>query len=108
MHTAPSLAIILDILIKATLLLTLAWGAASTLTANLAKLLPKLLIGLWLVGALFFLMRWRLNTMRLARLIRRAGVLTDSGWNAQVRALAADLGISRHVALLISDEIEVP
>src|SRR5947209_4358153 len=28
MHTAPSLAIILDILIKATLLLTLAWGAA--------------------------------------------------------------------------------
>ncbi len=40
--------------------------------------------------------------------MRRAGVLTDSGWNAQVRALSADLKISRHVALLISDEIEVP
>ena len=46
--------------------------------------------------------------MRLAALVRRAGVLTDSGWNAQVRALAGDLGIHRHVALLVSDEIEVP
>ena len=35
-------------------------------------------------------------------------MLTDSGWNAQVRALSADLGINRHVALLVSDEIEVP
>jgi beta-lactamase regulating signal transducer with metallopeptidase domain len=70
--------------------------------------LPRALIGLWIAGTLFFLARWRLNAMRLAALVRRAGVLTDSGWNAQVRALAADLGIGRHVALLVSDEIEVP
>src|SRR6476661_7214042 len=70
--------------------------------------LPQALIALWIAGALFFLARWRMNTMRLAALVRRAGVLTDSGWNAQVRALSADLGIARHVALLVSDEIEVP
>ena len=44
----------------------------------------------------------------LAALVRRADVLTDSGWNAQVRAISAELGIDRHVALLVSDEIEVP
>ena len=70
--------------------------------------MPQLLIGLWIAGTLFFLARWRLNAMRLAALVRRARVLTDSGWNAQVRALAGDLGIDRHVALLVSDEIEVP
>ena len=57
---------------------------------------------------LFFLARWRLNAMRLAALVRRANVLTDSGWNAQVRAVSAELEIDRHVALLVSDEIEVP
>jgi beta-lactamase regulating signal transducer with metallopeptidase domain len=70
--------------------------------------IPKLLLGLWIAGALFFLARWRLNAMRLAALVRRADVLTDSGWNAQVRAISGELGIDRHVALLVSDEIEVP
>jgi hypothetical protein len=46
--------------------------------------------------------------MRMTALVRRAGVLTDSGWNAQVRALSGNLGIRRHVALLVSDEIEIP
>jgi beta-lactamase regulating signal transducer with metallopeptidase domain len=77
-------------------------------SANLSAYLPRFLIGLWIAGALFFFAKWRLSTMRLAALVNRAGVLTDSGWNAQVRALSADLGISRHVALLVSDEIEVP
>jgi beta-lactamase regulating signal transducer with metallopeptidase domain len=78
------------------------------LPANLYAYLPRFLSGLWIAGALFFFAKWRLGAMRLAALVRRAGVLTDSGWNAQVRALSADLGISRHVALLVSDEIEVP
>jgi len=56
-------------------------------------LLPSLLVLIWGAGALFFLARWKINSMRLAGLLRRAGVLTDSGWNAQVRALAANLGI---------------
>ncbi|HEY2169096.1 MAG TPA: M56 family metallopeptidase, partial [Candidatus Angelobacter sp.] len=83
--------------------------ASETSPTNLIPtFLPKLLLGLWIAGALFFLARWRLNAMRLAALVRRASVLTDSGWNAQVRAVSADLGIDRHVALLVSDEIEVP
>ncbi len=83
--------------------------AAATSSANsIPAFLPKLLLGLWIVGALFFLARWRLNAMRLAALVGRADVLTDSGWNAQVRAVCAELGIERHVALMVSDEIEVP
>ncbi len=63
---------------------------------------------LWIAGAMFCIGRWRMSVLRVAGLVRRAPVLTDSGWNAQVRALAGDLGISRHVALLVSDETEVP
>ncbi|HEX3156320.1 MAG TPA: M56 family metallopeptidase, partial [Candidatus Angelobacter sp.] len=82
---------------------------AATSQANLIpSFLPKLLLGLWIAGVLFFLARWRLNAMRLAALVRRADVLTDSGWNAQVRAICAEQRIERHVALMVSDEIEVP
>ncbi|HEV8492708.1 MAG TPA: M56 family metallopeptidase, partial [Candidatus Angelobacter sp.] len=83
-------------------------AAATSSARSIPAFLVRLLLGLWIAGALFFLARWRMNTMRLAALVRRAGVLTDAGWNAQVRALCADLGIDRHVALLVSDEIEVP
>ena len=83
-------------------------ASAKPRSANLSAHLPQLLMGLWVAGAIFFLLRWRLNTMRMGALVRRAGVLTDSGWNAQVRALSGDLCIRRHVALLVSDEIEVP
>jgi beta-lactamase regulating signal transducer with metallopeptidase domain len=79
-----------------------------SLAARISVYLPRILLALWIAGAIFFLARWRLNTMRMTALVRRAGVLTDSGWNAQVRALSADLGIRRHVALLVSDEIEIP
>jgi len=66
------------------------------------------LMSLWIAGALFCIGRWRMSVLRLAGLVRRAAVLTDSGWNEQVRALAGDLAITRHVALLVSDETEVP
>ena len=82
--------------------------ASASFRRSVLRNLPLVLTALWIAGALFFLARWRMHTMRLAALVRRAGVLTDSGWNAQVRALSADLGIDRHVALLVSDEIEVP
>src|SRR6476646_8076310 len=82
---------------------------AATSSANLIPaFLSRLLLGVWIAGSLFFLARWRLNAMRLAALVRRANVLTDSGWNAQVRAVCAEQQIDRHVALLVSNEIEVP
>lgn len=83
-------------------------ASSSPLRRRLSPFLLQALVALWIAGTLFFLARWRVNAMRLAALVRRANVLTDSGWNAQVRALSADLGITRHVALLVSDEIEVP
>jgi beta-lactamase regulating signal transducer with metallopeptidase domain len=70
--------------------------------------LPQVLLVIWVAGVIYFLLRWRWNALRLAWLVRRATVLTDSGWNAQVRSLSGDLGINRHVALLVSNEIEVP
>src|SRR5580765_695186 len=79
-----------------------------SLAARISVYLPRILLVLWIAGAIFFLARWRLNIMRMTALVRRAGVLTDSGWNAQVRALSGNLGIRRHVALLVSDEIEIP
>jgi beta-lactamase regulating signal transducer with metallopeptidase domain len=72
------------------------------------SLLLECLFLLWIGGGLFFLARWRLNALRLAALLRRSAVLTDSGWNAQVRALGGEMAIERHVALLVSNEIEVP
>ncbi|HLK09365.1 MAG TPA: hypothetical protein VKV30_15525, partial [Candidatus Angelobacter sp.] len=56
-------------------------GEATSSTRLIPTYVPKLLLGLWIVGSLFFLARWRLNAMRLAALVRRANVLTDSGWN---------------------------
>ncbi|HEX4604577.1 MAG TPA: M56 family metallopeptidase, partial [Candidatus Angelobacter sp.] len=82
--------------------------ATPSLAARLSVFLPQFALSLWGIVACFLLARWRLNTLRLNALVRRANVLTGSGWNAQVRALAGDLGIRRHVALLISDEIEIP
>src|SRR5689334_4868572 len=79
-----------------------------SLAASISVYLPSILLAFWIAGAIVFLARWRLNTMRMTALVRRAGVFTDSGWNAQVRALSGDLGIRRHVALLVSDEIEIP
>ena len=70
--------------------------------------LPAFLLAIWIAGAVYFLVRWRWNALRLSGLVRRASVLTDSGWNAQMRSLSSGLGIERHVALLVSNEIEVP
>src|SRR5581483_9218916 len=70
--------------------------------------LPQSLLLVWIIGAIYFLVRWRWNALHLSGLVRRATVLTDSGWNAQLRSLSGDLGIDRHVALLVSDELEVP
>ncbi len=72
------------------------------------RYLPQALLLIWVTGAIYFLIRWRWNALRLSGLVRRAAVLTDSGWNAQVRSLSGNLEINRHVALLVSDEIEIP
>ncbi|HKR94707.1 MAG TPA: M56 family metallopeptidase, partial [Candidatus Angelobacter sp.] len=70
--------------------------------------LPQSLLLIWIIGAIYLLVRWKWNALHLSGLVRRATVLTDSGWNAQLRSLSGDLGIERHVALLVSDELEVP
>ncbi|HLW52565.1 MAG TPA: M56 family metallopeptidase [Candidatus Angelobacter sp.] len=72
------------------------------------RYLGPLLLSVWAAGLLVVLARWGRSYSRVSGVVRRASVLIDSGWNAQVRALAAELNIHRHVALLVSDELEVP
>ncbi|MGE5322843.1 MAG: M56 family metallopeptidase, partial [Actinomycetota bacterium] len=69
---------------------------------------PVLLALVWLLGTLVFLVRSLSNRSRVRWLLRRATVLSDAGWNTQVRAAAAAMGITRHVALLVSSETGIP
>lgn len=69
---------------------------------------PLLLILIWTLGTVVFLARAINSRSHLRGLVRRAALLADSGWNAQVRAAAAMMGISRHVALLVSGETGIP
>src|SRR5262249_27122797 len=66
------------------------------------------LLAMWVVGVVFFLARWKWHSAQLSRVVRSSTVVTDAGWNAQMRALAAELGIARHVAPLVRADLEVP
>jgi beta-lactamase regulating signal transducer with metallopeptidase domain/predicted transcriptional regulator len=70
--------------------------------------IPGALAVLWILGSLLVLLRWRRNASRVAALVRRATVLTHSGWNAEIRALARDMGLEREVVLMASRELEIP
>lgn len=69
---------------------------------------PQMLSLIWLVGIVLIGLRLMVSRSRLAMLIRRAAQVDDAGWNAQVREIAVLLGIRRSVALLRSQETEVP
>ena len=69
---------------------------------------PVFLAVVWIVGTVVFIIRSTSNRSRVRRLVRRAALLSDAGWNAQVRATAAAMGITRHVALLMSSETGIP
>ncbi|HYX52679.1 MAG TPA: M56 family metallopeptidase [Candidatus Limnocylindrales bacterium] len=70
--------------------------------------LPASLLALWMSGVLLVLLRWRMNAARVAALVRRATVVTHSGWNAEIRNLSSELGLEREVVLMASRELEVP
>ncbi len=62
----------------------------------------------WLAGIALIGLRLVISRLRLALLVRRAAQVDDAGWRARVREIAALLGIRRSVALLQSQETEVP
>ena len=69
---------------------------------------PLLLGIVWMVGTAIFLLRSMGSRSRVRWLVRRASLLADSGWNAQVRAISGAMGITRHVGLLVSADTAIP
>ncbi len=69
---------------------------------------PKVLSMLWLAGIVLITLRLVISRSRLARLVRRAAKVDDAQWRIEVREIAVLLGVRRPVALLQSQETEVP
>jgi beta-lactamase regulating signal transducer with metallopeptidase domain len=59
----------------------------------------------WALGTLWFLSRMALSILALTRLRRRAAPVTDPAW---VQTLEDITGGRRRVALLMSDEVDIP
>lgn len=68
----------------------------------------NLLAGAWLLGSAFFLLRWTISVVRLARLVRRAVLVTDQEWNERAQLVVRALQVRRRVALLVSKDTDVP
>jgi beta-lactamase regulating signal transducer with metallopeptidase domain len=83
---------------------------AETVMQRRTKAVPWaiLLALLWMLGTIMFLARLMTSRSRVRWLVRRALLIADSGWNAQVRAIAAAMGITRHVGLLVSADTGIP
>src|SRR6266481_6200002 len=62
----------------------------------------------WLLGVFVFAVRWTINIVRLARLVRGAALVNDAGWRREVQRVGGKLGIRRSVTLLESENTEVP
>jgi beta-lactamase regulating signal transducer with metallopeptidase domain len=62
----------------------------------------------WLLVAAFLVARVLASLMAVARLTRRATLVTDAGWHGMLTDAARSLGVQRNVRLLASDDTEVP
>jgi hypothetical protein len=62
----------------------------------------------WLLGATVFLIRLVLAEIRLRRLLHNATPVRDQLWKSRLLAVARAVGIRRKVALLASQETEIP
>jgi beta-lactamase regulating signal transducer with metallopeptidase domain len=69
---------------------------------------PQLIIMVWLLGMLLVALRLLVSRSRFARLIGKATPVDDPSWSSQIQEIAHLLGIRRSVALLESQDTEVP
>ena len=67
-----------------------------------------LVAGTWLIGFVLVLARCGVGHRRIARMIERAGRLDSQGWIGALDAAALDVGLSRDVALLVSEDLSAP
>jgi HEAT repeat protein/beta-lactamase regulating signal transducer with metallopeptidase domain len=76
--------------------------------ATTQSIWPGLLIGAWLLGALILLSRLGIGLAIVQRIIRRSAPLEDPDSLALARDAAQRLGVTRFVALQLSDDVEMP
>jgi beta-lactamase regulating signal transducer with metallopeptidase domain len=63
------------------------------------------LVAVWVVGCAWLLFRIVLSVLSLSRLRRRATPVTDVAWQHALRSVT---GTTRRIALLVSDDVDVP
>jgi len=83
-------------------------GTPATLARTVADRWPLALVILWLTGALLTLARHLWSMRVLVRLSGRAASCPDAAGGTIAREIAGDLGVTRPVVVLRSDEVEWP
>lgn len=82
------------------------WPGLDRLTSGLT--LPRLVLGLWLLGAVMLLMRTGLGFLATRRLRRRAAPPVDPEWARLAGELTGQLGLTRSVRVLSSSRAAMP
>ena len=82
-------------------------GTFPVRTSELSWYAPWVIVPLWLLGVLFCVGRYVLGSRYLARIARSARVADDK-WTAPAGRIMLQMGSSRKVRLLISEEIQIP
>ena len=82
------------------------WPALDRLTSGLT--LPRLVLGLWLLGAAMLLTRTGLGFLATRRLRRRAAPPVDPEWARLAGELTGQLGLTRPVRVLSSSRAAMP
>lgn len=69
---------------------------------------PQLFMTIWLLGTISVALRLLAGRSRFARLVTKANPVDNLSWRSQIQEIAHLLGIRRSVALLESQDTEVP
>jgi len=69
---------------------------------------PLLLTALWVAGSIVAILRLVVGLIRVNGIRRRAAVVSVAEWRDDMDTCVAQLGLSRDVDLLTSDEVQVP
>ena len=75
---------------------------------RLAVYWGSIIVGLWLIGVLFFMLRWVNGFIKVQRLKRLGFVLDDPGIHDAFNTLVAQLHIKRKVRLLATLHVDQP
>lgn len=86
----------------------ISWEAAPATMAAAPWTAELVLAGLWIAGACFFLFRQIAAQRAFTRRVFARSTPADAGLCAELRAVAAERGLNRRIALRVSDACEGP